>query len=70
MSQPYEPRFAAGPGCPADVIDEIQQDINASYRREGITQQIVMEPLPSGGLGYKLAIYKNGVRLPDGLQGI
>ena len=70
MSQPYEPRFAAGPGCPAWVIDEIQQDINVYYRGECITQEIVMEPLASGGHGYKLAIYKNGVRLPDGLQGI
>ena len=68
---PYEPRIDCGLVCPAEVSAAIQSDVNAFYRREGITQQIVMEPLPiKGGLGYKLAFYKNGVRLPNGLQGI
>lgn len=70
MSRPYEPRFAAGPGCPAEVSAALQSDVNAFYARNGITQEIVMEPLPLGGLGYKCAFYKNGVRIPEGIWGV
>ncbi len=37
----------------------------------GITEKIVREPLPLGnGYGFRLAVFHNGVELPNGMNGV
>lgn len=72
MREPYRPLIAVtGLESCHEIAKSMTEANYAYYDAQGITQEIVREPLPlGGGYGFRWAFYRNGVEIPNGINGI